>query len=376
MKRISLRGWVDPQTRREVRQLTDLPGGVYLSYFRHPTRLPGGLVLAFGKHESGNAVALDAEAGEMIPIRGNVGYLKLREADGRLWYFDSPSREVRYRNLPEGQPVSVAQAPRDVGDPTDVTCDGRYLLLLDTEQDTKAHPIPTTREVQKLWHFFNRPRNGRIWALDLITGTLKKIYETDGFCPLHLDAHPTDPTLLRFCHDMYDAYGQRVWTIRIDGSDLRKIRPQQRGELVTHEFWSADPRYIGYTYQDRRRDPELHELPWAEYFNGPTQFGLSDLSGNEVYLSDPLNHYHTHLFQSRDGNWLCGEGTDGHFFVYAAPLDRHDPRVDFVKLASIHTPYVPFRGNRVNCGFSPDGRWLLYNDTIEGALQVCAVRVS
>ena len=78
-----------------------------------------------------------------------------------------------------------------------------------------------------------------------------------------------------------------------------------------------------------------------------------------------------------DGRLLCGEGTDGHSFAYAAAFCMQDSRVQFVPLATIHTAYRPFSvGQHVNAGFSADNRWLLYNDTIEGKLQVCAVRVN
>jgi hypothetical protein len=174
---------------------------------------------------------------------------------------------------------------------------------------------------------------------------------------------------------MYDAYGQRVWIIRTDGTGLRKVRPQERGELVTHEFWWSDDRHVGYTYQDRRNDPELGELPWAEYFSGPTQLGIADLQGREVFLSDPLNSYHTHLYMSPDGKWVFGEGTDWNYGVFLAPFDFASTKVSMTKMASIHTPYVPFRGQGVNCIFSPDSRWLMYGDTIDGKRQVFAVKV-
>jgi len=77
-----------------------------------------------------------------------------------------------------------------------------------------------------------------------------------------------------------------------------------------------------------------------------------------------------------DSRLLCGEGTDGHSFVHAAAFCMQDSRIQFVPLATIHTPYRPFSvGQHVNAGFSADNRWLLYNDTIEEKLQVCAVPV-
>jgi len=145
-------------------------------------------------------------------------------------------------------------------------------------------------------------------------------------------------------------------------------------EMITHEFWWPGGRHIGYTYQDRRGDPTLYERPWCEYAPVATRLGIADLDGREVYLSDPLNCYHSHLFVSPQGDWVCGEGTDGHSFAYAAPFSWKSAAVDLVPMATIHTPYVPFRGQGVETGFSADSRWLIFNDTVEGRRQVCAVK--
>lgn len=92
-----------------------------------------------------------------------------------------------------------------------------------------------------------------------------------------------------------------------------------------------------------------------------------------MYLSDPLNHYHSHLFISRDAKWVIGDGTDDHSFVYIAPFSFDSTKVDFVPLATVHTPYVPFAGQGVDACITPDSRWMLYNDTVDGKKQVCAV---
>jgi len=147
--------------------------------------------------------------------------------------------------------------------------------------------------------------------------------------------------------------------------------------MVTHEFWWGDPDYIGYTYQDRRQDPTLRTHHWAEYSQADTRLGIADLSGREVYLSDPLNSYHSHLYRSKDGTLISGEGTEGHSFVYAARFDMANTKVEMTPLATIHTEYVPFRGQGVDCDFSADSRWLIYADKLDpnGPHQLFAVEV-
>jgi len=372
-----VREWVDEQTGRTVRQLTELPDGASVSYFRLPRHVPGGLLLAWGTHPDGNALLLDPDHGEAIPLKLRIAqYLKLNEANGRMWYLAEPGRTVWAVDLPGDTPELVGEVPADApGHPVDITCDGRTAILVEKNQDPNAFPMPVTKDVAAFWHYFSRPRNGRIWAYDLAARRLTKIAESTELGLDHEDTSPTDPGLLKFCKDMLESLGQRMWAVRVDGSGLRAIRHQEMFEAITHEFWWPGGQHVGYTYQDRRGDETLYRLPWCEYAPVATRLGIAGLDGTERYLSDPLNCYHSHIFVSPDGQWVCGEGTDGHSFAYAAPFSWKSTAVDFAPMATIHTPYVPFRGQRVEAGFSAESRWLVYNDTIDGRLQVCAVRV-
>ena len=59
-----MRKWIDENTGREIRQLTDLPERCIVGYYRFRKHLPGGLIMAFGKHAEGNVVAIDPESGD------------------------------------------------------------------------------------------------------------------------------------------------------------------------------------------------------------------------------------------------------------------------------------------------------------------------
>lgn len=377
MREIALPSWTDQQTKRRVRQLTSLKGGARTGYFRMPRHLPNGEILIFGCGEDAGIYTLAVESGaaRRIETPPGAGYLKLYSRAGRLWL--CAGRDLWRLDLPGGKPDRVACVPDEVpGAIADITCDGRTVLLLERQQDLTKHPVPTTKDLDRFWHYINRPRHARLWAYDIQTRKTTRLVETDGVTPDHVDCSPADPGLVRYCLDMYDAYGQRIWAVRTDGLGQRRIRPQERGDFVTHEFWWPDASLIGYTYQDRRRDPTLHERPWGEYSPAPTQLGVARASdGQEVFLSEWLNCYHSHLFVSPDGRWVCGEGTDGHGFVYAAPFSFESRRLEMIAYATIHTPYVPFRGQGVDAGFSLDSRWLVYNDTLEGKWQVCACEV-
>lgn len=370
-----MRRWTDEVTGRAIRQLTDLPHGARVGYFRHPKHVPGGLVFALGQHETGNVLLIEPESGEVLRVPLQVDHwLKLRESDGRMWYV-GPEREVWSVELPDGQPERVGSVPAEVpGHLEDITCDGRVVLLNDTQVLGEPVPIPVTRDPEALWCWLKRPRRGKLWGYDLAAGTTTLLAEREGLGFQHVDASPTDPTLVRFVQDMIEFAGQRMWTVRTDGSGEAPLRVQEPGEMITHEWWWPGGELVGYTYMDRRNDPTCHALPWSEYAPMTTEMGVCDLAGNEVYRSGPLNHWHSHLYCSRDGRWICGEGTDGHSLVYVAPLDWSQP-LRMVPLATVHTPYLPTRGQGVNSDFSHDARWLVYNDTIDGQMQICVVQV-
>jgi hypothetical protein len=257
----------------------------------------------------------------------------------------------------------------------DVTCDGQTILFRQHNDEHFAALSGDLGDAAAYWRFVARPRSGAIWAYHVSSGTATRVLSTEGVCPAHVEASPVDPGLIRYSPDSVETKSQRVWCVRLDGSDNHMIRPQAPGEMVTHEFWWSDGRHVGYTYQDRRGDPTVETIPLAEYAPAPTRLGIAAPDGREVYLSDPLNSYHTHLYVSPDGRYVSGEGTHDNLFVYAAPFAWDNPKLQMTRLASVHTPYRAFRGNYVNCDFSTDSRWLLYNDTINGKMQIFAVGV-
>jgi len=388
--------WIDENTGRRVWQMTDSPEGAMLGYFRNFKHLPDGRMLIHmrgqGRGFGGSLCALDPESGDLQMLDCPGHTLKLRSSDGQAWFLKRPPglkrpslfdrsqwrrgpRDLWTINLPDGEPQFVAQLPEEIArHVSDITCDGKTLILEEREVEQVESPIGST-EVEKLWAHFKRPRSGVLSAYDIASAERRTLVETQDVCTFHVDTSPFDAGLIRFAQDMLECTGQRMFTVRTDGSDLHVIRAQEFGEMITHEFWWGDPNYIGYTYQDRRGDTSVQELPWSEYAPVSTHLGIANLEGEEVFLSDPLNSYHSHIFVSRRGDMVCGEGTDGNCFAFAAPFSMHRTKVDMQALATIHTEYRPMSGQNVHCDFSADSKWLLFNDTIDGKSQVCRVQV-
>lgn len=372
-----MKEWIDEQTGHTVRQITENIKGTRLSYFRLPKRIPGGLMMTYSEHATGNIIVFEPESGQVDELPLTVGgYLKLRESDGRLWY-TLPNRQIWHVDLPGGEPVFDVEIPENIpGSPNDITCDGNTVILNENTSDFAMYKAPHSLDIGEFWKYFHeRTRDGRLYAFNVQSKQVTQLLDWQGEAANHIDTSPVDPGLVKFCGDHIEFETQRIWSARTDGSDLHKIRPTEKGEMITHEFWSHNAQLIGYTYQDRRGDPTCYVLPWAEYSPMETQIGFSNLKGEEVYLSDPVNHHHSHVMTSPDGKWITGEGTENHNFVYLASLSLDKTRIRYFPMATIHTAYTPLAGQSVDAGFTADSRWMVYTDTIQEISQVCTVRV-
>lgn len=380
----------DENTGRTIRQLTCAPNGAQVGYFRLQRRLPDGRLVIDAKHETGSLMALDPGSGDLQPIaHPPLGLMRLHEADGLAWFWDATKRELWEQVLPEGEARLVAAGSRSYdadddappGDVHDITCDGRTFIGVTAECEPSDINDIFSGDFRRFWRWVYRKRSATLWAQDVASGARTELVQLPEYNVQHIDTSPTDPGLFKYAQDGAAVFDQRAHAVRTDGSEWRFIRPQAPGEWVHHEFWwpattpSSHGELIGYKYMDRRGDPSIHEHPWGEYAPRPLQLGIANLAGNEVYLSDPLAHYHSHLNVSPDARIVTGEGTHDYSFACAAPFDMSRTRLDLQPLATIHTPYVPASAQGVECCVSSDGRWLLFNDTIEGVKQVCAVEL-
>jgi len=369
----------DENTGRTVRQLTCVPTGAQVGYFRLQHRLPDGRIVIHAKHCTGDLMALDPGSGDLQPItHAPLGLMRLRERDGLAWFWDGAKRELWEQVLPEGEAKAVVVGDRShdlPGEAHDITCDGRTLIGVTAECEPSDVNDICSGDYRRFWRWVYRKRSATLWAEDVATGARTELVQLPGYNVQHIDTSPTDPGLFKYAQDGAAILDQRAHAVRTDGSDWRFIRPQAPGEWVHHEFWWPGGDLIGYKYMDRRGDAGIHEHPWGEYAPRPLQLGIANLPGQEVYLSDPLAHYHSHLNVSRDGRVVTGEGTHDFSFACAGLFDMKSTRLDLQPLATVHTPYVPAAGQGVECCISTDGRWLLYNDTVEGVKQVCAVEL-
>lgn len=369
-----MREFKDPSTGCRVRQLTEFDGGAHRWYFRIPCSLEDGRVVVRGKSGGDKGLWLvDMETGSAeLAVKDVDPYLNLQPNTGRCWFLRD--RVICVADFSKGTEEELCPVPEgyDLGD-ISITCDGRAAFL------KKANPPsgePSTAEDvgRRMMENHAISTGGSIHTLDLQTGEVRQIHQFHTAVPGHLDCSPTDPSLLRFCHEGPWHVLQRVWLLASDGT-CHPIRPQERNEAVGHEFWWPGGKAIGYKYLDRRNEPGPDEHPLSEYCGSPVHVGIASLDGKEQWLSDRLERYQSHIIVSPDERWFCGEGTHDWFVITIARYHPDSTRLDFKPVATTHAPYTPAGGADINASFSADSRWVIYSDEIEGSKQVYAVEV-
>lgn len=129
------------------------------------------------------------------------------------------------------------------------SADGRYAAVVEISEragDVTAY--------DKDWSRFSlnqlRAPTCRIVHIDMETGDKQIAVQQDVWiaCPR---LRPNDPQTILFCHEgpqsLIDA---RMWLVHSDGSGLHRLREQDRGTVITSEFWMPDGQYVGYLFGD------------------------------------------------------------------------------------------------------------------------------
>ena len=134
-----------------------------------------------------------------------------------------------------------------------------------------------------------------LYTVNIKTGELKLFHPATDWLN-HVQFSPTDPTLMMFCHEGPWHKVDRIWTIRTDGSELKKIHTRTMDmEIAGHEFFSQDGKQILYDLQT----PKAQVFWLASY----------DIkSGKMTKYSLTKREWSVHFGVSPDGKSFLGDG--------------------------------------------------------------------
>lgn len=205
-----------------------------------------------------------------------------------------------------------------------------------------------------------------LYTVNIKTGEVKTFHPATDWLN-HVQFSPTDPTLMMFCHEGPWHKVDRIWTIRTDGSDLKKIHTRTMDmEIAGHEFFSPDGKYIYYDLQT----PKSVQF-WLA--------GYEISTGKMVKYSLTKPEWSVHYNVSPDGKIFSGggggpnsvaRGDNGQWMYLFTPENGKFKAEKLVNLAKHDYSLEP------NGTFTPDGKWLVFRSNMYGAPQIYAVEIA
>jgi oligogalacturonide lyase len=204
-----------------------------------------------------------------------------------------------------------------------------------------------------------------LYTVQIKGGAVKKVLRGDDWFN-HVQFSPTDPTLLMFCHEGPWHKVDRIWTIRTDGTGLRKMHTRAMDmEIAGHEFFGPDGKGIWYDLQT----PRGKEF-WLA--------GVVLATGEKIRYKVERAHWSVHFTMSPDGKRFAGDG--GGPRSVAAPgngqwiylFTPHQGALKAERLVDLTRHDYRFEPNVT---FTPNGRWLVFRSNMHGPTHVYAVEV-
>jgi oligogalacturonide lyase len=184
-----------------------------------------------------------------------------------------------------------------------------------------------------------------------------------------------------FCHEGPWHKVDRIWTIRTDGTDVKKIHTRTMAmEIFGHEFWSPDGKTIWYDLQTPRGEDF-----WLAGYRVDT--------GERVRYHLQRNEWSIHFNVNRDGSLFTGDGgdprqvaraTDGQWIYLFRPEmlpNRGLADPSFVLPGVLRAERLVNMSKHEyrlepNVSFTPDQKWVVFRSNMFGPTYVFAVEVA
>ena len=384
--------WIDPDTGHRVIRISTEPGSASL-YFHQNTCTPEGDKMIF--NTPGGIAAVD-----LTTLGKGAPRVELVVSNASALAMAFRSREVYFRR--RGGPLMAAhvdtRAVREVtrARATAVNCDETFVvstIAAEDPSDRTPRPEPRTilpqrermfpgrtdltpeeeasaRKEDRLARRLINPRSEAFVFTSLKTGESV----TNGYQHAwlnHLQFSPQDPGLLLYCHEGTWHEVDRIWTIRVDGSEQQlRHRRSMDMEIAGHEFWSWDGRTIWYDLQT----PRSREF-WLA--------GVDIKTGKQTRYRIERDWWSVHYNVSRDGSLFAGDGGDPGQVAFAKDgmwinLFRPQPdgtlkRERLVNMSK-QDYYAP--DGEPNVSITPDNKWVVFRSNMHGPTHVYAVEIA
>src|SRR5215471_11640923 len=248
------REWIDPDTGHRVIRLTEDSGGASL-YFHQNGYTASGDKLVITTRAGLSTINLKTRKVEPL-VEGRVSNVVVGGKTRQVFYIKDDT--VYSTNLDNRETRAIVKNA-DLRTGSGLTVNADETLLAGSMIEDGRNFVPSTPRPAGADSY---PSKGQmmeerlaaklpmaLYTINVKSGEVKAFYHSTDWLN-HVQFSPTDPGLLMFCHEGPWHKVDRIWTIRTDGSDLRKIHTRTMDmEIAGHEFFSADGKIIWYDLQ-------------------------------------------------------------------------------------------------------------------------------
>ena len=205
-----------------------------------------------------------------------------------------------------------------------------------------------------------------LYTINIKTGEIKFFHPATDWLN-HVQFSPTDPKLMMFCHEGPWHKVDRIWTINIDGTNLKKVHTRTMDmEIAGHEFFSEDGKWIYYDLQTPKS-----QVFWLARYNIKR--------GKMEKFSLTKREWSVHFNVAPNGKFMSGDGggpnsvargDNGQFMYKFTPKDGKLISEKLVNLEKHDYSLEP------NGTFTPDGKWLVFRSNMLGPIHTFAVEIA
>jgi oligogalacturonide lyase len=354
---------VDPATGHRVVRLSDESRTASLYFHQNPYTASGDKMVVTTRE---GLATIDLPTRKIEPlVTGRVSQVvvgkKTRQVfykkDGTVYatHLDTHATRaiVQRRELSSGSGLAIN---------ADETMLAGSLVEASNTSQTSQPPLPRGASLEARWEA-RQPMS--LYTINIKSGEVKTFHHSTDWLN-HVQFSPSDPDLLMFCHEGPWHKVDRIWTIRTDGSSLRKIHARtMEMEIAGHEFFSPDGKIIWYDLQT----PKGKEF-WLAGFVVET--------GEQIRYKVPREEWSVHFNVSQDGKLFAGDGGgpesvaapgNGQWIYLFRPKNGAINAERLVNLTAHDYSLEP------NVTFTPDGKWIVFRSNLFGETHVYAVEV-
>lgn len=364
--------YFDKQTGARVTRLTGAFSNSSHLYFTNNCFYDSGRKIVFSSDRSGtpNLYSLELMSGDIeqltdLPEKpypgSNALQLTFVHSEGAkavfwdekiLYCLDLITHEQKeiYR-MPEGFVKHIVS----------IGAEGKYAYT------SKIEDVRERRKEETLQGTFDCHPYSEILKIALDGSGVSVVYSENNFIA-HVNASPTDPDKLTFCHEgFWEQVDHRLWALDLKTGEARRLHVCGEREAIGHEYWFADGNRIGY-----------HGLtncnrvgPTDEQLLGTPKLGAVNFDGsNDRSYDFPYNM--GHIF-SMSESLIVGDGDRRGKYLRLWELGEDgykEPRA-----LCLHRSSFKNQLTHVHPRITPDGKGVLYTSDESGYNQLYLVEI-